>query len=51
MRIIKIQINDRVQIISECNSRGQTGVVISTYYAGFSRHCRYVMVHLDDGNK
>lgn len=51
MVTIKIEINDRVQIISECNSKGQTGVVVSTYYAGFSRHCKYVMVHLDDGNK
>lgn len=51
MITIKIQINDRVQIISECNSKGQTGVVISTYYAGYSRHCKYVMVHLDDGAK
>lgn len=48
---IKIEINDRVQIISECNSKGQWGTVISTYYAGFSRCCKYVMVHLDNGNK
>lgn len=49
--IIKIEINDRVQIISECNSKGQTGVVINTYYAGYSRHCKYVMVYLENGIK
>lgn len=51
VKTIKIEVNDRVRIISECNSKGQTGVVISYFYAGFSRHCKYIMVHLDNGTK
>lgn len=46
-----IEINDRVVITSDCNSRGYTGVVIGTYRAGYSRRCKYVMVHLDNGIK
>lgn len=38
-------------ITSDCNSKGYTGVVIGTYYAGYSRHYKYVMVHLDNGIK
>lgn len=46
-----MKVNDRVRIISECNSKGKTGVIIRTYFAGYSRKCKYVMVHLDDGTK
>lgn len=51
IQIRNIEINDRVVITSDCNSKGYTGVVIGTYYAGYSRHCKYVMVHLDNGIK
>ena len=51
IQIKNIEINDRVVITSDCNSKGYTGVVIGTYYAGYSRHCKYVMVHLDNGIK
>lgn len=51
IQIKDIEINDRVVITSDCNSKGYTGVVIGTYYAGYSRHCKYVMVHLDNGIK
>lgn len=46
-----MKVNDRVRIISECNSKGKTGVIIRIYFAGYSRKCKYVMVHLDDGTK
>ena len=51
MRTIKIEENDRVVIISNCNSKGQKGTVLHIYWAGYCRHCRYVMVQLDDGTK
>lgn len=51
IQIKNIEINDRVVITSDCNSKGYTGVVIGTYHAGYSRHCKYVMVHLDNGIK
>ena len=46
-----MKVNDRVRIISECNSKGKTGVIIRIYFAGYSRKCKYVMVHLVDGTK
>lgn len=46
-----MEVNDRVRIISECNSKGKSGVIIRTYFAGYSRKCKYVIVHLDDGIK
>lgn len=46
-----MEINDRVEIISECNSKGQTGVVINTFTVGYIRECKYVMVCLDNGIK
>ena len=51
MRTIKIEENDRVIIISNCNSKGQKGTVLHIYWAGYCRHCRYVMVQLDNGIK
>lgn len=51
IQIKDISINDRVIITSDCNSKGYIGVVIGTYYVGYSRHCKYVMVHLDNGIK
>lgn len=51
IRIKDIEINDRVVITSDCNSKGYTGIVIGTYRAGYSRHCKYVMVYLDNGIK
>lgn len=51
IQIKNIEINDRVVIISDCNSKGDTGVVIGTYFAGYSRQCKYVMVYLDNGIK
>lgn len=47
----KVEINDRVVIISDCNSKGQKGTVINTYLAGYCRRLRYVMVQLDNGTK
>lgn len=47
----KVEENDRVVIISDCNSKGQKGTVLHSYIAGFSGRCRYVMVQLDDGTK
>ena len=51
MGTIKIEENDRVVIISNCNSKGQKGTVLHIYWAGYCRHCRYVMVQLDNGTK
>ena len=51
VRTIKIEENDRVVIISNCNSKGQKGTVLHIYWAGYCRHCRYVMVQLDNGTK
>ena len=51
MRTIKIKENDRVIIISECKSKGQKGTVLYIYWARYCRHCRYVMVQLDNGTK
>ncbi|GFI31384.1 hypothetical protein IMSAGC013_02779 [Lachnospiraceae bacterium] len=51
IQIRNIELNDRVVITSDCNNKGYTGVVIGTYYAGYSRHCKYVMIHLDKGIK
>lgn len=51
IEIKDIEINDRVVITSDCNSKGYTGIVIGTYRSGYSRHCKYVMVHLDNGTK
>lgn len=44
IQIKNIEINDRVVIISDCNSKGCTGVVVSasTYY-------NYIKVRLDNG--
>ena len=49
--IEKVEENDRVVIISDCNSKGQKGTVLHIYWAGYCRHCRYVMVQLDNGTK
>ena len=49
--IEKVKENDRVIIVSDCNSKGQTGTVLHIYWAGYCRHCRYVMVQLDNGTK
>ena len=49
--IEKVKENDRVIIVRECNSKGQTGTVLHIYWAGYCRHCRYVMVQLDNGTK
>ena len=51
INIGKIKENDRVIIISDCNSKGQKGTVLHIYWAGYCRHCRYVMVQLDNGTK
>ena len=51
MRTIKIKENDRVVIISNCNSKGQKGTVLHSYWAGYCRQHRYVMVQLDDGTR
>lgn len=51
INIEKIKENDRVIIISDCNSKGQKGTVLHIYWAGYCRHCRYVMVQLDNGIK
>lgn len=47
----KVEVNDRVIIISDCNSKGQKGTVINTYLAGYCRQLRYVMIQLDNGIK
>lgn len=49
--IEKVKENDRVIIVSDCNSKGQTGTVLHIFWAGYCRHCRYVMVQLDSGTK
>lgn len=49
--IEKVKENDRVIIVSNCNSKGQKGTVLHIYWAGYRRHCRYVMVQLDNGTK
>ena len=49
--IEKVEENDRVVIISDCNSKGQKGTVLHIYWAGYCRRCRYVMVQLDNGTK
>ena len=51
MRTIKIEENDRVIIISNCNRKRKKGTVLHIYWAGYCRHCRYVMVQLDNGIK
>lgn len=48
MRAI-LEINDRVRITSDCNSKGYKGVIIGTYING--RGCSHVMIHLDNGRK
>lgn len=48
MRII-LEINDRVRITSDCNSKGYKDVIIGTYING--RGCNHVMIHLDNGKK
>lgn len=48
MRTI-LEINDRVRITSDCNSKGYKGVIIGRYIN--SRGCNHVMVHLDNGKK
>lgn len=49
--IEKVKENDRVIIVSDCSSKGQKGTVLHIYWAGYCRHCRYVMVQLDNGTK
>ena len=48
MRTI-LEINDRVRITSDCNSKGYKGVIIGRYMNG--RGCNHVMIHLDNGKK
>ena len=48
MRTI-LEINDRVRITSNCNSKGYKGVIIGRYING--RGCNHVMIHLDNGKK
>lgn len=48
MRTI-LEINDRVRIISDCNSKGYKGVIIGRYING--RGCNHVMIRLDNGKK
>lgn len=48
MRTI-LEINDRVRITSNCNSKGYKGVIIGKYING--RGCNHVMIHLDNGKK
>lgn len=48
MRTI-LEINDRVRITSDCNSKGYKGVIIGRYING--RGCNHVMIHLDNGKK
>lgn len=50
IQIKDIEINDRVIITSDCNSKGYTGIVIGTYKAGYSRHCKYVMAKFCEQN-
>ena len=44
-----LEINDRVRITSNCNSKGYKGVIIGRYING--RGCNHVMIHLDNGKK
>lgn len=44
-----LEINDRVRITSDCNSKGYKGVIIERYIN--SRGCNHVMIHLDNGKK
>lgn len=44
-----LEINDRVRITSDCNSKGYKGVIIGRYIN--SRGCNHVMIHLDNGKK
>ena len=45
---MKLEIDDRVIVISECNSKGEFGTVVKHFnYAGNS--CGYVVVKLDSG--
>ena len=48
MRTI-LEINDRVRITSNCNSKGYKGVIIGRYING--RGCNHVMIRLDNGKK
>ena len=48
MRTI-LEINDRVRITSDCNTKGYKGVIIGRYING--RGCNHVMIHLDNGKK
>lgn len=45
MKDTNIQINDKVRIISSCNSHGKVGTVISTYNVGMQN---YIMVQLNN---
>ena len=44
-----LEINDRVRITSNCNSKGYKGVIIGRYING--RGCNHVMIRLDNGKK
>ena len=46
-----IEIGTRVLIISDCNSKGKYGTVISTYKAGYCGQLDYVGVKLDNGTR
>lgn len=48
MRTI-LEINDRVRITSDCNSKGHKGIIIGRYING--RGCKHVMIRLDNGRK
>lgn len=44
-----LEINDRVRITSDCNSKGYKGIIIGRYING--RGCKHVMIRLDNGRK
>ena len=44
-----LEINDRVRITSDWNSKGYKGIIIGRYING--RGCKHVMIHLDNGRK
>ena len=44
-----LEINDRVRITSNCNSKGYKGIIIGRYING--RGCNHVMIRLDNGKK
>ena len=47
----RVEVNDRVIITSDCNSKGKKGTVLHIYGAGYCGQLKYVMVQLDNGKK